>query len=53
MVDEAVALQLLRQQQHEADVGRDQDARAGVLELVGELPLGIERGEMHEPRRRP
>ena len=48
VIEETVALQLLRQRQHEADVGGDEDARARVLQLVRKLPLGIERREVHD-----
>ena len=50
VVDQAVGFELLRHQRHEADVGGDEDARAGVLQLEGQLSLRIERREVHHAR---
>ena len=43
-----VGPELLRHQRHEADIGRDQEARAGVGDLEKQLALGIERREVHD-----
>ena len=48
VIDQAIALELARQQRHEADVGGDENAGAGVPQLEGQLALGVERGEVHD-----
>ena len=50
MVHQPIRPELLGHQRHEADVGRDQNARTGILQLEGELAFRVERREMDDAR---